>query len=112
MRVTEDMATTLEIVLSFAVLPVFGLVQYVWMRVVELKVRGFAAGTIQVCKVLRILAPLVAFFGASIRYVGARARVFVPDNPPMAIELIWTPLWAFVAVWVVTFAARRAAKKA
>jgi hypothetical protein len=108
----KDMWTSLEIVLSFAVLPVFGLLEYVWMRVMGLRSPGIAACTIHVCKMLRVLAPLIAFLGTSIRYVGAKAKMFVPEEPPRAIELIWMPAWAFAAVWVVMIASRRAARKA
>jgi hypothetical protein len=106
------MTDSFGIFLSFALLPVFGLMQYLWIRAVGLKLRGFAAGVVQLCKMMRVPAPLIVFLVECIRYFGVRARIFVPDEPPKAIEMIWGPLWVFAAVWVVMAAARRAGKVA
>jgi hypothetical protein len=104
------METVLGILASIAVLPIFGLLAYVWIRICTRRIPWFAQGSIQVMNMLLVLGPPVAFLGVGVRYFGAKAGLFVPDVPPTAVELVWTPLWSFAAIWLIRFAARRAEK--
>lgn len=106
------METLLGILASIAVRPIVGLLAYGWCRLCASMIPSFAQASVQVLTILLILGPLVVFVGASIRFFGAKAGLFVPDVPPTVVELVWAPLWSFAAIGVLILAAKRAGKNA